>query len=187
MMNKSGDLLRFVTSNTEKVREADNILPRPLVPVQMDLDEIQSTDMESLVRHKANQAFQRVRLPLFVEDTSLIFLAWNNLPGPYIKPFMDNLGLEGMVNALAPFEDWRAVAVCAIGYHNGEQVRYFEGRITGRIVPPMGTQGFGWDPIFQPDKAQRSFGEMQPQEKEAFSMRTLALKKLARHLEMQTP
>jgi len=171
--------LRFVTSNDGKLREATGLLRRPLLAVHAELEEIQTTGLEQLVRHKAAQAYRQVRRPLIVEDTSLVFRAWNELPGPFIKHFLQNLGLDGLVDALAPFENWDAVALCGLGYHDGAEVHYFEGRVEGRIVVARGEGGFGWDPIFRPLDSERTFAEMTPEEKNRHSMRAPAMKALA--------
>ena len=92
----------FVTSSDEKVKEASLVFPFPLKRMNMELIEVQSTDLETVVRHKAMQAWQTVQAPVFVEDTSLRFMAWRNLPGPFIKHFIQNLGLLGIVDALSP-------------------------------------------------------------------------------------
>jgi len=55
----------------------------------------------------------------------------------------------------------------------------FEGRMSGRIVWPMrGDQGHGYDPIFQPDGHDVTFGEMDRWEKNKISHRADAFQKL---------
>jgi XTP/dITP diphosphohydrolase len=54
-----------------------------------------------------------------------------------------------------------------------------EGRIDGDLVfPPRGDRGFGYDPIFQPEGADQTFGEMDPAEKDAISHRARAFARL---------
>ena len=54
-----------------------------------------------------------------------------------------------------------------------------EGRIDGSLTfPPRGERGFGYDPIFQPEGGQHTFGEMDPDEKHAISHRARAFAKL---------
>ncbi|MDH4225549.1 MAG: non-canonical purine NTP pyrophosphatase [Deltaproteobacteria bacterium] len=178
----SGNIIRFATTNADKIREAGDILPRPVIPVEAELVEMQTTDMETLVRHKAAQAYQKINMPLMVEDTGLVFFAWKELPGPFIRYFLDNLGLDGLVDALAPFDSWAAEAVCGVGYHDGEEIHYFEGRTQGMIVPPVGKGGFGWDPIFKPAHSSKTLAEMTWDEKKAVSMRTIAFKKMTEFL-----
>lgn len=174
--------LTFVTTNAGKLREAQGWLGVPVEGAALELDELQTTDLAALARHKAAQAHARLARPVFVEDTALTFAAWGDLPGPFIKFFLASLGHAGIVRALAPFDDDRAEGVCTVGYHDGVRVHLFTARVTGRIVPPRGGQGFGWDPIFQPDGAARTFGEMELPEKHGHSMRARAFQALAAHL-----
>lgn len=171
--------LRFATSNAHKVQEFSAWLGLPIEPVALHLEELQSTNLEVVVRHKLAQALVQVGGPVLVEDTALRFAAWGALPGPFIKHFIDNMGLIGLVDALSPSRNWAAEAICGIGYHDGHAAHYFEGRVSGMIVLPMGERGWGWDPIFRPNGSGRTYGEMLPEEKRQRSMRALALRQLA--------
>lgn len=54
-----------------------------------------------------------------------------------------------------------------------------EGTIKGKVVwPPRGNKGFGYDPIFQPDGFDQTFGEMEPEAKAAINHRARAFEKL---------
>jgi inosine triphosphate pyrophosphatase len=174
--------LCFVTSSAHKLKEAGLALPFPIQQVDFPLREIQSANLEEVVRDKAEQAWRAVKTPVMVEDTALRFLAWRDMPGPFIKHFIQNLGLLGIVDALAPSKDWRAEAITGVGYHDGKEVRYFEGRVMGLIVLPMGKEVFGWDAIFRPQGHGRTYAEMSTEDKAAHSMRTLALQKMAAFL-----
>ncbi len=182
MKNPPADTLCFVTSNAEKLREAEEILAHPLRGTVLTLEEIQTLDLSRLVRHKVLQAFRQLGTPLMVEDTSLVCAAWGGLPGPFIKFFLTGLGAKGLVRALEPFENKSAEALCGVGYHDGREVHYFEGRTAGTLVPPRGAGGFGWDPIFLPEGSARTFGEMTREEKNANSMRAQALTRLTEFL-----
>ena len=170
--------LKFVTTNPGKLREAAAWLHRPVEGVHLELDELQTTDLERLVRFKADQAHRMVGESVLVEDTALIFEAWGKLPGPFIKFFLEALGGEGLARALEPFGDQKARAVCGVGFHDGGRLHFFSGEIAGRIVRPRGGLGFGFDPIFQPDGATRTLGEMEQEEKRRYSMRAMALRDL---------
>lgn len=174
--------LSFATSSADKVREASLVLTFPIKQVELKLRELQSADLEEIVRNKAEQAWEAVQSPVIVEDTALRFLAWRQMPGPFIKYFISNLGLLGVVDSLSPARDWRAEAITGVGYADGTGVRYFEGRVMGQIVLPQGKDGFGWDSIFRPDGSGRTYAEMPREEKAKRSMRTLALRKLAEQL-----
>ena len=178
--------LCFATSNADKLREAREILGIPVEGVALELQEIQTTDLWELIGHKADQAWARLERPVMVEDTSLIFKAWGALPGVFIKHFLEQMGTGPLVAALAPSGDVAAVAVCGVGFHDGECVHFFEGRSEGSIVAPRGPEGFGWDVIFQPLGQplgeERTFSEMEPARKHELSMRAQALRKLEEFL-----
>ena len=174
--------LRFATSNADKLREFRELLGVPVEPVAIEFEELQSTSLEAVVRHKLAQGYAKVKGPVVVEDTSLRFLAWGALPGPFIKHFVDNMGLIGLIDALSPSRNWAAEAACGIGYHDGKQAHYFEGKVPGMAVLPMGERGWGWDPIFRPHGSGRTFSEMSPEEKNKRSMRALALAQFAAFL-----
>ena len=164
--------LHFATSNLNKLSELSELLEYRLTPLELDLQEIQTTDLQELVKHKLKQAYEHIHAPVIVEDTSLYFKAWNELPGPLIKWFIENLGLAGMVSALSQFKDKSAQAVCCLGYtNNGKSMYLFEGKVKGVIVKPRGSLNFGWDAIFQPSEHEQTFGEMDPEDKNRISPR----------------
>ena len=168
-------MLQFVSSNPNKVRELEGILQISIQMNPLELIEIQTDDLTELVIYKARNAFQLSPSPLLVEDTSLYFEQWRNLPGPFIKWFIKSLTLEKLVELLSQGENLKARAVCVLAFtSDGEKVHCFEGEVLGEIVAPRGDHGFGWDPIFQPIGSQKTFGEMTFTEKQSFSMREKA-------------
>ena len=175
--------LHFATSNPNKLSELSELLEYRLTLLELDLQEIQTTDLQELVKHKLKQAYEYIHAPVIVEDTSLYFKAWKELPGPLVKWFIENLGLTGMVSALSQFKDKSAKAVCCLGYtNNGKSMYLFEGKVKGIIVKPRGSLNFGWDSIFQPAGHQQTFGEMTPEEKHRLSPRGIAAAKFKNFL-----
>ena len=175
--------LHFVTSNENKRRELETLLGEPLGQESFELLELQTSVLEDITRHKLHAAFEHLQKPVVVEDTSLYFLAWNELPGPLVKWFLKNLGPDGMVQALKPFRDFRAKAVCCLGYtENGEVMHLFRGKVAGKIVPARGSREFGWDPIFQPEGLSKTFGELTGDEKATVSMRAQAARQFRKFL-----
>lgn len=57
---------------------------------------------------------------VFVEDTCLCFEAYKGLPGPYCKWFLSKVGLDGLNQMLAGFEDKSAYALCTFAFSLGE-------------------------------------------------------------------
>lgn len=120
---------------------------------KIDLDEIQSADPKVVIEHKVRQAYSLIQQPVLVEDTSLVFNALNGLPGPFVKFFVDaEDGLENMCRMLDGFNDRSAYGSVIYGYFDGNNLRFFEGRLNGTIAEhPRGDGGYGWDRIFIPD------------------------------------
>jgi non-canonical purine NTP pyrophosphatase (RdgB/HAM1 family) len=114
-----------------------------------------------------------------IEDTGLYIAAWDGLPGALVKWFVQRVGVQGICQMLQAFTDRRAWAESILAVHDG-QLRTYRGRIEGSIaVEPAGDAGFGWDPIFIPLGAEKTFGEMAPAEKDQYSMRRLAFEAMA--------
>ena len=109
---------KFVTGNLNKVREARDILKIPLEQVEVNgLFEIQTQELDELVRHKCQQAYEALKSPVLVEDSALQFKAWKGLPGPLVKWFETSVGCEGMLKMLQSFDDRSATAVCCLAIH----------------------------------------------------------------------
>ena len=170
--------LYFATSNINKLRELSTLLEQKLISVPLDLQEIQTTDLHELLKFKLQQAYEKLHAPVIVEDTSLYFNAWNKLPGPLIKWFLEGMGLEGLVKALSPFEDKSAHAVCCLALTD-------DGKIKGLIVEPRGSRKFGWDAIFQATGKQETFSEMSIKEKNHISPRGIAAAKFKQFLRLR--
>ncbi len=173
----------FITGNLNKLSEAKEILKDyEIDSYNIRLPEIQG-EIRDIIRHKARYASKKLNKTIIVEDTALCFTALNNLPGPYIKDFIEKLGNKKLPLLLKGFKDKRAKAVCSIGYcEPGKEPKIFEGVIHGKIVNPKGKSKFGWDPIFKPNRKKHTFAEMPKSEKNSISHRRKALEKLNTYL-----
>ena len=177
--------LRFLSSNERKIAEVRAILePRvEVIAVQRRLDELQSDDIELLVRDKCIRAFRMIGRPLFVEHTGLYIEALNGFPGGLTQIFWNTLGVERIAALFGRQEETRAAARTRIGYCDGRCVHQFEGEVTGRIAPePRGEDVGDWDCVFVPDGADETFAQM-GERKHELSMRRKALDALAAFLE----
>jgi len=143
---------------------------------------------------KAKAAASASGLPALADDSGLEVLILDRQPGIYSarwagpgKDFSRAMrNIEEMLAAKGAFEpaQRRAEFVCALslcmpdGNHNE-----FEGRVSGNLVwPPRGDKGFGYDPMFQPDGYEITFGEMDPAEKHTISHRARAFRRLLEYL-----
>ncbi len=177
-------MIRFVTGNAHKVTQIADVLDQPIIQTEIDLPEIQAIDARAVIEQKARAAYQIVEEPVLVEDTSLSFVAWNGLPGALIKWFLTTVGNQGMCQMLAVSDDKRAVAEAYLGYFDGREFLVFSGKVAGIIAnQPRGSNGFGWDPLFQPYGSDKAFGEMSTQEAAPFNMRRLAALELKIYFE----
>ena len=152
--------------------------------IEHTLAEIQELDANKVIKHKLNFALEHHKGSFIVEDTSLYFSGLNGLPGPLIKWFVKTVGNDGLLKMVEAFGDFRVEARTIIGYASEKgEIKFFEGKVQGMIVSPRGKNGFGWDPIFQPDGQEKTFAEMSVEEKSRLSMRRLALTKLRKFLD----
>lgn len=174
--------LVFLTTNHRKFEEAQKLLPGiTLIRQEPMFPEIQG-DPVAIITYKIEKAFEQVGTPVMVDDTHLIFEAWEYLPGPYINDFMQTVDHTGLYTMLSQFDNKNAIALAYVGYHDGQHQHIFKGEIHGTIVEPRGTVSFGWDPIFQPEGYAQTFAEMGLEGKNRISHRNRALAELQAHL-----
>jgi non-canonical purine NTP pyrophosphatase (RdgB/HAM1 family) len=177
------ELPTFVTGNPKKAEQLSRILGVTLNHQALDLTEIQSLSLEEVVRAKAQEAYNILKTPVLIEDTSLTFHALGKLPGTLIKWFLQELGNEGLCELLLNKER-SATAEVLYGLHDGTAIHLFSGSMSGSIAEnPQGETQFGWDPIFIHTGTTMSRAEMSDEEADAVSMRTVALGKLRTFLE----
>jgi inosine triphosphate pyrophosphatase len=172
----------FVTGNKGKLKEAKTIIPE-IEGCDIDLPEIQEVDSKKIIEHKLIEAAKYSQENLMVEDGSVYMDCINGLPGPLIKWFSKTIGNEGIAKIAKGLGNNKAVATVWIGFRDKKgKIKFFEGSIKGEIVEPRGENGFGWDPVFQPEGYDKTFGEMSEEEKNKVSMRRIALEKLKKYL-----
>ncbi|KAE9973790.1 hypothetical protein BLS_003432 [Venturia inaequalis] len=179
--------LNFITGNANKLAEVRTILGDEveLKNQSLDLLEIQGT-IEEVSIDKCRRAAEIIKGPVLTEDTCLAFNAYNELPGPYIKWFLQSLGPDGMHKMLAGFEDKSAQAIATFAYSEGpgHEPILFQGRTDGKIVPSRGPTVFGWDSAFEYEG--QTYAEMPKVEKNKISHRGKALDKLKAWLKENT-
>ena len=176
--------LYLITGNQDKFQEVKLIIPE-IEQLDLDLDEIQSTDPRVVIKHKLLEASKHQSGNFLVEDTSLEIEALNGLPGTLIKWFLQKLEPRGVAE-LVQGKNTACFARTTVGYMNANHVQHFtSATITGNIVTPRSDRGFGWDLIFQPDGSEKTFAQMTREEKTQQSMRRLAFEKMKKHLDSE--
>jgi len=134
---------------------------------------------------KAHAAARAADLPALADDSGLVVPALGGRPGIYSArwggPAKDfGLAMERVWTELQDSADRRAHFVCALSlaWPDGAEVTV-EGKVHGSLVwPPRGGRGFGYDPMFQPDGYDVTFGEMDPAGKDRISHRADAFRQL---------
>ncbi len=179
-------MLYFITTSKGKFTEIQQVIPN-LQHLDIELPEIQEIDPKKIIEAKLQSAFKHHSGEFIVEDTSLYLDCLNGLPGPLIKWFIKTIKNEGIAEIAEKFGNKKAVAKTFIGYAKTRaDIHFFEGAVKGKIVHPRGKHGFAWNPIFQPDGSNKTFGEMILGEKQKFSMRRIAVDKLIKFLKTKT-
>jgi XTP/dITP diphosphohydrolase len=182
--------LIFATNNRNKVAEIQSLVgPNftiiPLKEAGIDIDIPEPHDqLEANALEKAMTIFNMTNQNCFSEDTGLEILALDGAPGvksaryagensnPQANIDLVLSKMTGVENRTAQFR----TVICLI-WEN--QTYYFEGICKGQILNNMqGENGFGYDPIFVPDGASKSFANMTMEEKNTYSHRKKAVTQL---------
>lgn len=189
--------LVFASNNKNKIQEIQALVPNTFQI--LSLEEIGCTDdipetadtIEGNAILKANYVTEKYGYNCFADDTGLEVEILNGAPGVYSaryageqKDANDNMDkllseLEDKSNRKANFK-----TVIALNL-NGKQ-NLFTGIINGKIIEEkIGTNGFGYDPIFVADGYEKTFAELTMEEKSTISHRGIAVKELILFLQKQ--
>jgi non-canonical purine NTP pyrophosphatase (RdgB/HAM1 family) len=176
--------ITIVTGNPGKVRELEAMAMGKLnfAMHDLDIDEIQSLELEKIVKDKAEKAYIQIKAPVIVDDVAAGLSSLNGLPGPFIKFFNKELG-EDALYRLARSKDDTVIVTCIAAYYDGEQLILGKGTIKGKAVSPRGSNGFGFDSVVVPEGQKRTMAEMSEEEKMKVSHRGKAFRSLLQQLE----
>ena len=186
--------LVFATNNDNKVREIRavlgsqfEILPLKEAGIFIDIPEPHETIPEN-AREKSSTIHRLTKQNCFAEDTGLEVESLHGEPGVRsaryagddadFKKNIDKLlfNLQGEINRKARFRTIISLIVDGVEHQ-------FEGICAGKITEQTsGSAGFGYDPVFIPDGSNKTFAEMNMDEKNVFSHRRKAVDKLVAFL-----
>ena len=178
----------FATNNINKFNEARIVLVKYNVAVGMlrvKSLEIQSESLEEIAAASVIDAFEKCHLPIIVEDAGLFVDALNGFPGPYAAYVYRTIGNQGLLKLMENVETRKARFESVIAYLSKDlkSPKCFNGQVQGEIVMEQrrgdGNSGFGFDPIFSPVGASKTFAEMSMSEKNGFSHRAEAFQAFA--------
>ena len=185
--NLKGRTVFFVTNNINKFSEARRVLAEYKIAVGMlrvKTAEIQSDNLREIAQTSAQDAFKRCRLPVVVEDAGLFVDALCGFPGAYAAYVYSTIGNKGLLKLMENVEDRKAKFKSVIAYCDSYSAAplCFEGEAAGKLTNEErrgnGKSSFGFDPVFQPSGSEKVFAEMTIEEKNVFSHRAKAFRKL---------
>ena len=198
----------FATNNGHKLSEIRQILGSrvevlSLKDIGCDVDIPETgTTLEANALQKAQYIYDHYHIDCCADDTGLEVDALNGAPGVYSARYaamgpMSPIGQISPMNPTGPTHDSEANMtrlLLELGENNNRKARFrtvialiqqgevheFEGIVTGQIIRERrGGEGFGYDPIFQPDGYDQTFAELGVEVKNQISHRARATAKLA--------
>ena len=177
----------FITSNKGKVLEAQNRFSKVKVEIvqkNIGYPEVQADTLEDVagfgVRYIQNKI---VNEPFILEDAGLFIEVLNGFPGVYSAYVYRTIGCQGILRLLKEFDNRKATFRSVFVYKEPiNKSKFFIGECHGKIsLEMLGENGFGYDPIFIPDGSDKTFAQMQTDEKNSYSHRGKSLDKLIKN------
>ena len=185
----------FASSNKNKIREINALVPQSYTVVGLsdigimeEIPEPGTTIKEnSFLKAKYVRDFLKTRNEMrvvFADDSGLEVTALNNSPGVYSArysgiPKNDENNNNKLLLELKLITNRTARFITVITLILNDEIYYFEGEVKGTIAyEPRGNNGFGYDPLFIPQRYRSTFGELSSDIKNSISHRAIAVKKL---------
>lgn len=180
----------FATGNQNKANEIQKVLPAEIeiitlkdIDLKEDIPETSPTIRGNALQ-KANYIKEHFNLNCFADDTGLEVNALKGEPGVFSARYAgpqrnddDNMNL--VLEKLSNQSDRSARFKTVIALQLDGEMFEFEGIVEGKILSEKrGDHGFGYDPVFEPENCGRTFAEMEMHEKNEFSHRARATKKM---------
>ena len=182
--------LVFASNNKNKIQEIQALVPNTIQIISLedigcteDIPETADT-IEGNAILKANYVTEKYGYDCFADDTGLEVEVLNGVPGVYSARYAGeqkdaNDNMDKLLSELKDKSNRKANFKTVIALNlNGKQ-NLFTGIINGKIIEEkIGTNGFGYDPIFVGDDFDKTFAELTMEEKSTISHRGIAVKEL---------
>ncbi len=188
----------LATQNPGKIAEIIELLP-PHWSVSTaqehgiteEIPETGST-LEANAEQKARYIYERIGLPALADDTGLEIDALNGAPGVYSARYAgeeknNQKNMDKVLRELGDATNRSARFRTVMALVDDKGVRFFKGVVNGHIAHERlnGEHGFGYDPIFIPNKHSRSFAQMSGEEKSSISHRGNAMREFGKYMTKQ--
>ncbi len=186
--------LIFATHNKNKLKEVKSLMPSSIELLSLDEisfnDEIEETadTIEGNALLKAKTIFEKTGINCFADDSGLLVDALNGAPGDYSARYAgeqknDQDNMQKLLHELNDKPNRNAHFKTAMVLFIDGKEYLFEGKIEGKIITEkLGTNGFGYDPIFVPDGYDETFAQLDSEIKNNISHRARALQKMLEFL-----
>jgi XTP/dITP diphosphohydrolase len=192
--------LVFATGNKHKAQEAQNILGLAMPDLKIlthdGPEPVESgTSFLENARIKARAAFAATGKPAFADDSGIAVEVMGGAPGIFSAIWSgtrdDKTNRDLLLAQLTdiPEENRAAAFVCTIVLVSDSGEVSFTGIWQGSIAnAASGDSGFGYDPVFIPEGFEQTAAELDPEVKNAFSHRSMAMQQMASYLtEIERP
>lgn len=189
--------LIFATNNKHKLEEVKDVSLGQIKILSLKeincFDDIPETadTLEGNALLKAQFIYDKYGYDCFADDTGLEVEALDGRPGVYSARYAgeeQNSGnnMQKLLSELNGIENRKAQFRTVVALIEKGHARYFEGIIKGHItLSPRGNAGFGYDPVFIPDRFSQTFAELGSELKNKISHRALAINELKKYLNLQ--
>ena len=184
----------FASNNQGKIREIKSIFNneeiRSLKEANVDIDVIEDADsFYGNALKKAKEINEITKQPVIADDSGICLEAFAGWPGVLTHRFAGEEASEEernqiMVDKINTQSNKNAQVICNLVYFDGTDIIVGEGILNGSIVSPRGTNGFGFDPIFELDTG-KTLAELTSEEKNLTSARYLAALDLYKKLQQK--
>lgn len=184
----------FATNNAHKLSEIRKIMGDEWEILSLsdigcteDIPETADT-LRGNAEIKARYIRQRYGMDCFADDTGLLVDALNGEPGVYSARYAgpghdSEANMALLLEKMRNKTDRKAHFSTVIALTEGDETRFFEGRVDGVITHnPTGIDGFGYDPVFEPENCGMTFAQMSAEEKNKISHRGRATALLIEYL-----
>jgi XTP/dITP diphosphohydrolase len=181
--------LYLATQNAHKVEELSVLLGNHFrihsiseLPISEEIPETGLTLAENSMQ-KARYVAERFGVTCLADDSGLEVRALEGAPGVFSaryagEPKNDQANCAKLIKELQGVSDRQARFVTVLTFHEAGTFVQFEGEVLGTITQmARGDQGFGYDPLFEPQGELRTFAEMTMAEKNKIAHRGRALEK----------
>lgn len=130
-------IVYYATSNPEKIQIAQTVCSKfgvGVIPVSINIDEIQGEDPEVIVRDKAKRAYEQLGMPVVVSDDSWGIRALKGFPGAYMKSINCWFKSEDFLRLMNGVKDRHITLHQYLAYTDGNVTEIFKNDIQGKII-----------------------------------------------------